>query len=182
MGLTFFCQALRLSGLTSTQLMRSLNRLHKTGAPLFGGGDCGSGDFHSGPTLRTGPFLFLQRVSPPQVRPAPTLRYLIWPSRRSQNTRCGIRRHAPKSDFPSPTAPATPNASRSCAAKVKAREGAVASADKGRAMREVEQENGNRTDTGDVTNGEGKGRRRVGAGLQEMRTGPVEMEAGQAKM
>ncbi|XP_011375529.1 EF-hand calcium-binding domain-containing protein 3-like [Pteropus vampyrus] len=32
-GLTFYCQATRLSGLTSTQLVRSLNRLHKTGAP-----------------------------------------------------------------------------------------------------------------------------------------------------
>nr|KAF6457163.1 hypothetical protein HJG63_011705 [Rousettus aegyptiacus] len=35
-GLAFFCQATRLSGLTSTQLVRWLNRLHKTGFPTPG--------------------------------------------------------------------------------------------------------------------------------------------------
>lgn len=35
-GLTFFCQATRLSGLTYTELVRSLHRLHKAGAPLCG--------------------------------------------------------------------------------------------------------------------------------------------------
>lgn len=55
-------------------------------------------------------------------------------------------------------------------------------ADKGRAMRRVGQETRNGTDTGDVTRGEGRGRGRVGAGFQEMGTGPAEMEAGQAKM
>lgn len=37
-GLTFFCQAARLSGLSSTQLARSLHTLYRTGAPSAGRG------------------------------------------------------------------------------------------------------------------------------------------------
>lgn len=44
MGLTFFCQAARLSGLSSTELERSLHRLHKAGAPWAGQGPAGVGE------------------------------------------------------------------------------------------------------------------------------------------
>lgn len=43
-GLTFFCQAVRLGGLTDTELVRWLQQLHKAGAPLCeAGGPAGEG-------------------------------------------------------------------------------------------------------------------------------------------
>ena len=57
-GLTFFCQAARLSGLSSSELELSLHRLNKAGAPQAGqepagGAGVGGGDPHSGPAVRT---------------------------------------------------------------------------------------------------------------------------------
>ena len=55
-GLNFYCQAVRISGLSHAQLASLLHRLHKAGAPLGGaGGTRGRGDSHSGPILRTSP-------------------------------------------------------------------------------------------------------------------------------
>lgn len=120
-GLTFFCQATRLSGLTYTELVNSLHRLHKAGAPLCGA----DGVLREGVLTQDQPLLFLLQASSPQVCTAPTLRYLSWPSGRGQNTRRGTGPHTPKSDFPSPTPPATRSsgATSRSAAKVKAREG-----------------------------------------------------------
>lgn len=52
-GLTFFCQAARLSGLSSDELELSLNRLNKAGAPRAGRGPAGGGGPHSEPAVRT---------------------------------------------------------------------------------------------------------------------------------
>lgn len=42
-GLTFFCQAARLGGLSSAELERSLHRLHKAGARRAGREPAGGG-------------------------------------------------------------------------------------------------------------------------------------------
>lgn len=73
-GLTFFCQAARLGGLSNEELVRLLRRLHKAGAPRAGR------DPREGSLSRTcsqdRPLLYLPPAGPPQVRAAPTLRYL----------------------------------------------------------------------------------------------------------
>lgn len=51
-GLTFFCQAARLSGLSSTQLARSLHTLYRTGAPSAGRGRGVGGPRNRGGTPR----------------------------------------------------------------------------------------------------------------------------------
>ena len=47
-GLTFFCQAARLGGLSSAELERSLHTLHKAGAPRAGQGAAGGGTLAGG--------------------------------------------------------------------------------------------------------------------------------------
>lgn len=51
-GLTFFCQAERLSGLSSTQLARSLHTLYRAGAPQAGRGRGDGGARNRGGTPR----------------------------------------------------------------------------------------------------------------------------------
>lgn len=129
-GLTFFCQAARLNGLSSSQLARSLHTLCRAGAPRAdpragGGGvsDTGrdpTGGGCSGSSVAQATATSCSRGAPPntvpassssgfpaQVGAAPTLRSPTSPGAQGQNARLEFQ--GPTSASPSPNSQAAPS-------------------------------------------------------------------------